>query len=107
MTMTTATTTATTATYAKLSNGSWGVRIVGKVSLGGAIEVAKKDGTKKVEYVTRLVWAKDDISLCEIAPSASPARITSKCRCGQMCPRCGSEPLNAKLHCWECGFTGK
>ena len=101
------TTATATATYAKLSNGSWGVRIVGKVPLGGAIRVAKKDGTTKVEYVTKLVWTKDDISLCEIAPSASPVRSASKCRCGQMCPRCGSEPLNAKLHCWECGFTGK
>lgn len=25
---------------------------------------------------------------------------------GKECPICGSEDLDAKLHCWECGYTG-
>jgi hypothetical protein len=25
---------------------------------------------------------------------------------GQECPSCESEPLNAQLVCWECGFKG-
>jgi hypothetical protein len=133
MSQTTVNLTANTATYTKLKSGAWGLRIVGsfRVQAGDRVTVSKKDGSKKEEAVGAVLWSGDGVVLCSIestgsvrreflaaaypsthgpgarpaAPAARPA--VRKYRRGQDCPCCGSEPLDAKLHCWECGFSGK
>jgi hypothetical protein len=116
---TTFTMTANTATYTKLKSGAWGLRIVGsfRVQAGDRVTVSKRDGSKKEETVGAVLWSGDGVVLCSIestgslrrdrpaAPAARPA--VRKYRKGQDCPCCGSEPLDAQLHCWECGFSGK
>ena len=119
----------TTATYTKLKSGAWGLRIVGniRVQSGDRVTVSKKDGSRKEETVGAILWSGDGVMLCSIestgslrreflaaaypsthGPGARPAApAVRKYRKGQDCPCCGSEPLDAQLHCWECGFSGK
>jgi hypothetical protein len=107
-------------TYTKLNNGSWGVRVKGAVAKGQKVTVTKKDGTTKTEMVSAVLWSGDGVSLCSIAPSAAPSAAagvvrsafkkpatTRRLRPGMECPCCRSEDLDGRLHCWECGFTGK
>lgn len=103
-------------TYTKLNNGSWGLRVRGTAKVGQKLTVSKKDGTSKIETVSAVLWSGDGITLCAIAASVSSVArsafstskpATRKYRPGMDCPCCGSEPLNAQLHCWECGFSGK
>ena len=110
-------------TYTKLKTGAWGLRVVGlKVGVGDSVTVSKKDGSRKTETVSAVLWSGDGVTLCAIAPSAPSAAagsvrsglpvpaarpVVRKYRKGQDCPCCGSEPLDAQLHCWECGFSGK
>ena len=114
------TTAANVVTYTKLKSGAWGLRIVGswRVLAGDRVTVSKKDGSRKEETVGAVLWSGDGVMLCSIqptqsrpayaAPAASAARpAVRKYRKGQDCPCCGSEPLDAQLHCWECGFSGK
>ncbi len=105
------TTTTTTATYTKLNDGSWGIRVSGPVKVGDFLTVSKRDGSAKQETVKAVLWTKDSVSLCSVVPTQRPVSQQKpsggrRCRPGQMCPRCDSEPLNGNLHCWECGFTG-
>jgi len=104
-------------TYTKLKNGSWGLRVQGAAAKGDKVTVTKKDGSTKVETISAVLWSGEGVTLCAIAPSA-PSSVagavrsafkkpnTGRLRPGMDCPCCGSEPLNARLHCWECGFTG-
>jgi len=121
--MSTATAYTTAATYTKLKSGAWGLRIVGniRVQSGDRVTVSKKDGSRKEETVGAVLWSGDGVMLCSIQPAESRQGYTSpafaaapaarpavrKYRKGQDCPCCGSEPLDAQLHCWECGFSGK
>lgn len=71
------------ATYTKLKDGSWGVRVSGKASRGAALDVTKKDGSRKSEKVRKVLWTGKDektgaiISLCSIAPTAHAPRMHS------------------------------
>lgn len=106
-------------TYTKLNNGSWGVRVRGTATKGQKVTVTKKDGTTKTETIAAVLWSGDGVSLCSIAPSAPSAAAgvvrsafkkpatSRRLRPGMECPCCRSEDLDARLHCWECGFTGK
>ena len=106
-------------TYTKLNNGSWGVRVRGTAAKGQKVTVTKKDGTTKIETVSAVLWSGDGVTLCAIAPSAPSAAAgvvrsafkksstSRRLRPGMECPCCRSEELNAQLHCWECGFTGR
>lgn len=59
-----------TVTYARLKNGSWGLRVVGTVPVPGAEVVATtKAGDTKRETVERIVWTGDGVSLCTIRKS--------------------------------------
>jgi len=64
------------AKYAKLRDGSWGLRVPGRPSAGSTVEVETKSGKVKVETVGRVLWTGNDkyngggqMSLCSIAVS--------------------------------------
>lgn len=94
-------------TYTKLNNGSWGVLVKGTATKGQKVVVTKKDGTTKTETVSAVLWSGDGVSLCSIASSAPSAATSRRLRPGMECPCCRSEVLDGRLHCWDCGFTGK
>ncbi len=66
--------------YAKLNDGSWGIRSDEKLAVGQCITVAKRDGTSKSEMVTRVVTSGAGYSLATIRSSAarSPRATTRK-----------------------------
>lgn len=69
------------ATFAKLKDGTWGIRVAGNVEPGAKIQVTRRDGSISEAEVVRVVWSGDDVSLCEIKrnePKANPAKDTKK-----------------------------
>ena len=61
------------ATYAKLQSGEWGVRTSGlKVSKGVSVTVEKRDGSKKVETIARVLWSDGDATICAIERAPIP-----------------------------------
>ena len=53
---TTTTTASASATYAKLKDGTWGVRCAAGVQPGATVTVTKRSGESKVETVDRVLW---------------------------------------------------
>jgi hypothetical protein len=88
--------------YTKLKSGDWGVRCEGEVKPGQSVTVTKKDGSVKTEIIDAVLWSGDGKSLCSIKRRAAKKNYP-----GQMCPGCGSEPLDNNLSCWECGYSGE
>ena len=79
----TAAVSAAAATFARLADGSCGVRVNGPAPVvGAAIEVAKKDGTSKTVSVASIVWhgtarngqAASLITISDPSPSPDRAR---------------------------------
>lgn len=103
------TTQANTATYAKLRDGSWGVRTTGCERLAGdVVTVTKRSGEAKTETLGSLVWSGDGVSLWRIAARAISTRSistrSSDARRGTWtgCP-CGSiEEYSRPSDCWTC-----
>lgn len=60
--------------FAKLNDGSWGIRVYGSVAIGDRVQVTKKDNTTSLQTVVRVVWTGNGVSLCEIASAAKPPR---------------------------------
>lgn len=60
--------------FAKLNDGSWGIRVQGPVKVGDRVSVEKRDGTTSLQTVTRVIWTGNGVSLCEIASAAKPPR---------------------------------
>ena len=92
------------ATYAKLRDGSWGVRVTGPAAAGQSVTVRKKDGTSKVERIAAVVWEGDGVTLCSI--EARERRGGCACTDGGSCcrPRC---QCGAECNCrggpiWNC-----
>ena len=63
--------------FAKLKDGTWGVRVEGQCPLTNEwVDVIKKDGTKQKVQVKQVVWsgpnrfAAGEVHLCEIVPQA-------------------------------------
>lgn len=67
----------TNTSYAKLSNGAWGIRTPGVAHPGQTVTVTKKDGTRKVEKIDRVVWTGNGVSLCSIAQNGDLVPSTS------------------------------
>jgi hypothetical protein len=95
------------ATYAKLRDGSWGVRVQGGgVEPGETVTVTKKSGETKVERIGRVLWNGDGISLCTLA--ASQPRYNSGCRddaavyCYGPCPVTGLKCCAKNGPCHDC-----
>lgn len=97
------------ANYTKLKDGTWGVRVSGRVSVGQEVTVTKKSGEVSHETVSVVLWtgiAKDgaEASLVKISQ-----RSTGR---GRMGPGHGSAPQvrgyssyctdNASCRCYDC-----
>jgi hypothetical protein len=54
---------ATSATFAKLANGSWGLRVTGPVQAGDTVKVKKKDGSSQTKKVKSVVKEFNDATL--------------------------------------------
>lgn len=67
---------AATATYAKLRDGTWGVRVPGTVRPGDRLTVVKRSGEAKTETVAAIVHAGDGFTLATIAGRSAPASQT-------------------------------
>jgi hypothetical protein len=96
-----------TATFTRLKDGSWGLRVQGKMKLdlvpGYALDVHKKDGTCSSECIGRVLWqdATKFVYLCSIAPKVS-APASRPRRGTYECMECG-EPVYGNGPCRECG----
>lgn len=75
------------ATYAKLRDGSWGVRVAGEVMAGALVTVVKKSGETKQERIAKVLFSGDGVSICSIATggNARPARLRRGCGCNADC----------------------
>lgn len=54
---------ATSATFAKLRDGSWGLRVIGPVQAGDSVKVKKKDGSSQTKKVKSVVKEFNDATL--------------------------------------------
>jgi hypothetical protein len=107
------------ATFAKLRDGTWGLRgPVAEVVPGATVRVTRRDGSAKSEVVGTIVWRNDEVALATIAAGALPAnasparleraanKILREAGCGacrrtaartaqlwEPCDRCGNEPV--------------
>lgn len=57
--------------YAKLNDGSWGIRSDKKLTVGQILTVTKRDGTSKSETVSRVVTSGVGYSIATIRSSAN------------------------------------
>lgn len=55
------------ATYTKLKSGEWGVRVQGTSQANTKCEVTLKNGTKKWEKLSNLIWEGDGVQIYAIA----------------------------------------
>lgn len=83
------------ATYTKLRDGSWGVKVRGKATVGQTVTVTKRDGQKKTETITQVLWTGDGVSLCAI----SAARETGHGRPTQATRRAANKAPLASGRC--------
>lgn len=63
----------TLATFAKLRDGSWGLRIVNDSycpKAGEYVRVTRRDGEAAFKRVGRVVWRDKGVALCTIGESA-------------------------------------
>lgn len=56
------------ASYAKLQDGSWGVRVPGAVAAGATITVETKSGSRKQETILAVLSTDERGSVCSIKP---------------------------------------
>lgn len=56
-----------TTTYAKLQNGSWGLRSTGAIAPGQQVQVSTRDGRVKTETVGRIVWQSNGVTVASTA----------------------------------------
>jgi|GEM_PF-2243361 len=68
------------ASYAKLQDGSWGIRASGKLVAGQTVTVTKKSGESKPETVAAIVWTGPDRDGGEstLATIKATSKTTSK-----------------------------
>jgi hypothetical protein len=59
-------------TYTKLRDGSWGIRSTEQVAPGATVLVERRDGVKKYETVSAVVWSGNGVWLSSIQPKSSP-----------------------------------
>lgn len=51
------------ATFSKLKDGSWGLRVSGKVKAGDTVSVTKKDGSRQTKKVAKVIHSSDDSTI--------------------------------------------
>lgn len=97
------TNTTSTATFTKLRTGNWGIRCTKAVAEGDRVQVAKRDGSVKVETVAKVVWT-DGSSVWLCAIGAPEAKSSSQPRARRFVP-CGYPGCSAAF-CDECDGEG-
>lgn len=84
------------ASFAKLRDGSWGLRIAGPAIEGSAVAVTKRDGTVSMETVGRVLWSGQGVTLATVAATGKRSRPGfradngAKAPGGRRCPYCGA-----------------
>ena len=107
MTIATTTTTRTTAKFAKLADGSWGVRITGALmETGTSIRVNKAAGTMTTVITGATVSSVGDVHTVRIVATPRPTatRSTSTTYAGErarMIRGCADCARQGKM-CWTC-----
>jgi hypothetical protein len=94
-------------TYAKLKDGSWGIRADGTaLTVGQIVTVTKKSGETKSETVARVLWTGDGITLAAIVPStptpSSSANTTRAASSPGRSRKTGGNGLGPRTGC-SCG----
>jgi hypothetical protein len=103
------------ATYTKLRTGAWGVKLTGcqadGFTPGYTIEVVKRDGSRKIERIDRVVWKGEGVMICAIAATQRPARTSgyggsgygrrTGCRCGSI------EDMPRDSDCRQCRYDNE
>ena len=112
----TITKTASSATWAKLKDGSWGVRVTSQSGAGQSIQVTKKSGEKSTVMLVQLIWT-DNATVCLYSVGAAKTGLgsatktwgsssSSKYRVqGKECAECGETIKKPGQNCWETGGT--
>jgi hypothetical protein len=54
------------ASFARLRDGSWGLRIVGEAQPGDAVRATRRDGSSSIHIVGEIVWCGQGVTLAEI-----------------------------------------
>lgn len=100
-----------TATYTKLRDGDWGIRVVGQVVPGQAVDVTKKSGEVKMERIAKVLFVEaDGASVCSIERDArgehraKPPTTIARQRAGNWRP-CGYPGCRPGC-CDECNGEG-
>ena len=89
-----------TATFAKLNDGSWGLRIQGDASEGDTVLTVRKDGTKSIKTVGAILFKRDGLTLARIQEGGSrPAPNSTYARRRRPC---GYPGCTGYGHCDEC-----
>jgi hypothetical protein len=98
----------------KLSDGSWGARVQGSVSIGQQITIETKAGKKWSAFVCNIVsedqygtivqTSRERVTNGTIAQTNSG---TPKSRNRWYCPACEEENPSFTSRCWECGCGRK
>jgi hypothetical protein len=106
------------ASFAKLRDGSWGVRVKGGIPRPGeVVRVSKRDGSGDQAKIDKVLWQGDDVAICSIVPKAeSKPAVSSSFRAREggsrtrsgRCVDCGG-PLGTlrgcsgdKRRCYDC-----
>lgn len=96
-----------TATYTKLKTGAWGVRVPGAARAGQTVTVTKRDGSRRTETVSRVLWAGDGVSICAIASSGARSSSAPRRSGGSGgCRGCGGRVVDAPHHRAMAGYCG-
>ncbi|NCA14195.1 MAG: hypothetical protein EBS89_08700 [Proteobacteria bacterium] len=101
------------ATYSKLRDGSWGLRIAGRVAPGEQVTVTKRSGETRTETVRHIIWQAPDgsVTLAAIQKGGAAPR-TNRATYGRgyrgdssyTCDECG-EHATPGTRCWETGMA--
>jgi hypothetical protein len=111
--------------YAKLDDGSWGIRRAGfDLVGGGSVTVRKKDGTTKEETIQAIVKTLTDPDgnvveqVCSIVPTKAPQGVQrasgggyrsgrrTGCSCGSREDSAG-DLIPSQYNCRSCRFDGE
>ena len=74
MMTTTAATHLPSASWARLRDGSWGLRIEGAgLRAGDRVRARRKDGSDSIETIGRIAWTGEGVTVASVVASAKPA----------------------------------
>lgn len=88
-------------TWAKLKDGSWGIRSTSALRVGSSVVVARKDGTKSNVTVGKEVWSGSGVWLYSLKKAGTSQTHKNPDRQLE-CPECG-DYVYPGTRCWEVG----